>query len=317
MVQYDNLNMKPQTSSVIICTRNRIPDLLCMLVSLAKQTHMPDEVIIVDSSTTPATDNQDFKKIWEAQAFKVTNRIYLHTDPGLTYQRNQGVKAAQGDIIYFFDDDVVLTPDYLEKMQQAFQNKPTYLGGMGNVTNIAPYRPIVNLFRALFFCQRNYAHGNFTPSGMSTHALGNKKFATVEVLSGCCMAFKASVFKKHLFDEKLRFYGYMEDCDFSYRVSLDGPLFFNPNALLEHNESPLNRDKIVDNKAMFIANYTYLFYKNFYPQNRLKIIAYYWTILGLFLEAIFVVRNVQWVRGYIKGLSHAWRHRGTRPYVPE
>ncbi len=304
------------TMTVIICTRNRLPDLLCMLTSLCSQTRYPDEVIIVDSSDAPIRDNEDFKKIGEDLASSMTI-LYLHTQPGLTFQRNQGIKSARGDVVYFFDDDVILEPTYLEKMQVIFENNPVYLGGMGNIRPLGHYRVSVNLLRALFFCQRNYSHGKFTFSGMSTHALGNQKFSEVQVLSGCCMAFRSLVFNQNLFDERLRFYGYMEDCDFSYRVSREGSLFFNPEAVVQHNESPLNRDKVVTNKAMFIANYSYLFYKNFYAKNRLKLLAYFWTILGLYLEAIFVARDSRWVKGYSKGLWHVLRTRGSCPYVPQ
>lgn len=303
------------TASVILCTRNRLPDVLSMLSSLARQTRLPDEVIIVDSSTSPINLDADFNSLWKSSSFAASKCIYIHTAPGLTFQRNEGIKLAHGDVLYFFDDDVILSPHYLENMQNVFENNPSYLGGMGNVVPIGKHKYHVNILRALFFCQRNYASGTFTASGMPTHSLGNTTFGDVEVLSGCCMAFRSSVFARHLFDEKLRFYGYMEDCDFSYRVSRDGLLFYNPQAHLQHNESPLNRDKVVDNKAMFIANYTYLFFKNFYPYNRLKFVAYLWTTLGLFLEALIVVRDINWIKGYCKGLKHVLRHKARMPYV--
>jgi GT2 family glycosyltransferase len=287
-----------------------------MLSSLALQTRLPDEIIIVDSSTIPIETIPELAELWQSAAFDNARRIYMHTEPGLTFQRNQGIKQAQGDVIYFFDDDVVLSERYLEHMHSVFENNPHYLGGMGNIVPLSCYKYYVNLMRGLFFCQRNYSSGRFTVSGMPTHSLGNEKFSKVQVLSGCCMAFRSSVFKRHLFDEKLRFYGYMEDCDFSYRVSRDGLLFYNPQAHLQHNESPLNRDKIIDNKAMFIANYSYLFFKNFYPHNRFKFIAYLWTVFGLFLEALVVTCDRNWVQGYCKGLRHVLRHKGKMPYVP-
>lgn len=272
-------------TSVIVCTRNRIHDLLCMLDSTAKQTVLPDEIIIVDSSTQPINQDDRFQSIWSQSVFSC-KLIYKHTTPGLTYQRNQGVLLAAGDIIYFFDDDVVLSQTYIEEMNRAFHENPAYGGGMGTVSNIGSYKPRVNIPRALFFLQRNYASGKFTVSGMPTHAYGRNEFTTVEVLGGCCMAFRSFVFERYGFDEALHLYGYMEDCDFSYRVSRSWPLFYNPRAQLEHRESPLNRDSVIDNKAMFIANYTYLFFKNFYPKSKWKIGAYWWSIAGLFLKQL-------------------------------
>lgn len=305
--------MRSLETSTIICTRNRPADLAQMLTSLQKQTVPPTEIVIIDSSTTPIIENALIKPLWNKEFF-LSKLIYRHTKPGLTYQRNQGVKHASGEILYFFDDDVVLSPYYLEEMNRSFIEHPSYAGGMGTIVPISNYKPWVNGARALFLLQRNYSHGYFTCSGMPTHAYGINNFKPVEVLGGCCMAFRSLVFKHYTFDETLKFYGYMEDCDFSYNVSRSWPLFFNPRATLEHRESPISRDSIIDNKAMFIANYTYLFFKNFYPVNKWRILAYCWSICGLFLEAAIIVRNKDWLKGYKRGLQYAYRHRARIPY---
>lgn len=296
--------MQHLTTSIIICTRNRHTDILTFLDSLALQTCTPSEIIIVDSSDQKLIENPEFTQKFSENYCTPARLIYHHTEPGLTYQRNCGVRLASSDILYFFDDDVLLSPTYLEHINKSFAQHPTYGGGMGTISNNTPARwNMWRMIHIMFFLQRDAASGNFTCSGMPTHPYGLDTFKTVQVLGGCCMAYRAWVFKKHMFDEQLRFYGYMEDCDFSRRVSYDYPLFYNPQAQLEHHNSPLNRDKVVDNRAMFIANYRYLFFKNFYPRNRLKILAYYWSVLGLFLEALFVLRNKDYLKGYIKGLK--------------
>ena len=302
------------TSSVIICTRNRPHDVVRMLTSLANQTTPPTQIIIIDSSTTALDLVVEFRQQFAHNNFPDSQLVYQHTEPGLTYQRNRGIKLATSSITYFFDDDVVLSPTYLYEMQKIFEQYPHYMGGMGNVHNIGHYKPWINLLRACFFLQRNYAAGKFTLSGAPTHAYGNKYFQTVEVLGGCCMAFKTSILQQQQFDENLRFYSYMEDVDISYRISQNALLFYNPTAVLKHLESPINRDKLIDNKAMFIANYTYLFFKNVYPHNRLKLIAYCWSIVGLFLEAGLIVRNKTWLKGYWRGLRHAIKSKA-RPYT--
>jgi GT2 family glycosyltransferase len=301
-------------TSVILCTRNRPDDITAMLHSLKAQTAVPSEIIVVDSSNTPIIEHPSFRNIWHERYFPACKLIYKYTQPGLTYQRNQGVKHASGDIVYFFDDDVILSSTYLEQMNNAFTQNPHYAGGMGAVIPRGSYKPIVNALRALFLLQRDYSHGQFTLSGMPTHPYGTSRFRSVEVVGGCCMAFRSYVFIQYSFDENLRFYGFMEDCDFSWRVSRKWPLFFNPQAMLEHKVSPLNRDSWVENRAMFIANYSYLFFKNFYPHSPLAIAAYLWSITGLFLEAIFIVRDKQWIIGYYRGLRHALRHKATLPY---
>ena len=115
------------------------------------------------------------------------------------------------------------------------------------------------------------------------------------------MAYRRRVFAKHRFDERLGGYAYMEDCDLSARVSFESRLLFNPEARLFHFHSPASRDAVVKNKAMLMHNYSYLFFKNFYPKNRLKIIAYAWSVAGLFLEAL-IIRRWDYIRGYANGL---------------
>jgi GT2 family glycosyltransferase len=294
------------TTTVIICTRNRSADLARCLESLVIQTAIPQEIIVVDSSDVPLRDQQSFRDLFNAQRFPSVRLVYLHTNPGLTYQRNRGIEHATQDIVHFLDDDVILTSHYLYEMRKSFEENPAYAGGMGTITNI-PVPARLNwhrLFRYIFLLQRDYSSGNFTASGMPTHAYGTPVFRRVQVLGGCCMAYRLWVFKKYLFDEKLVRYAFMEDCDFSRRVSYEHPLFYNPAAKLEHHPSPSNRDTTVDNRAMYIKNYRYLFYKNVYPYKPFARIALWWSIVGLFLEAL-LIRNRAHLKGYIQGLRNS------------
>ena len=307
--------IKRLTMSVIICTRNRLDCIGACLQSLAFQTILPDELIIVDSSSIPLIAQQSFLAIFNEHTFSHTNLLYRHTKPGLTYQRNFGIDMAHGDIVYFFDDDVVLEPHYIKEMQRIFAGHPKYAGGCGSITNIAPYKKTFRDFvRKVFLIQRNHASGNFTSSGMPTHTYGTTEFKEVQTLGGCCCAYRATVFKDNRFDEHLKRYAYMEDCDFSKRVANNHKLFYNPFAKLVHNQSPLNREKLVDFRTMFSNYYTYLFFKNFYPEHKLRIIAYLWSMTGLCFEAIYSTItqcNAGYIKGYCKGIYlyiHEQRH---------
>jgi GT2 family glycosyltransferase len=293
-------------TSVIICTRNRLDCLPVCLCSIARQTSLPDELIIIDSSDIPMMTQDRFKTIFTADMFPRTKLLYRHTKPGLTYQRNIGIDIARGDIVYFFDDDVIVDENYIKEMQRVFAGQPRFAGGSGTITNIAPYKfSFKYLMRIVFLIQRNYASGYFTKSGMPTHAYGSKFFQEVQVLGGCCCAYRASVFKSNRFDEYLVRYAFMEDCDFSKRVSKTNKLFYNPHAKLVHMQSPLNREKVFDFRTMFSHYYTYLFFKNFYRENKLRIFAYLWSMFGLFLEAVcssITRRSMYYILGYWRGL---------------
>lgn len=232
--------------------------------------------------------------------------MYRHTKPGLTYQRNFGINMSHGDVIYFFDDDVILEPTYIKEMQRVFAGHPHYGGGMGTITNLPPYQRNLNyLSRVFFLVQRNYSSGMFTSSGMPTHSYGLTAFKDIQAIGGCGFAYRASVFNKHRFDEHLIRYAYMEDCDFSKRASKDWKIFYNPYARLIHNKSPLAREKLLDFRTMFTNYYTYLFFKNFYPERKIRIIPYLWSMSGLFLESAYSTvkqKNFAYVAGYWRGI---------------
>lgn len=294
------------TMSVIICTRNRLDCISECLASIAEQTAFPNELIIVDSSDIPLIAQEQFTSFFTHENYPHTKLFYRHTRVGLTHQRNIGIDLAHSDIIYFFDDDTVLEHNYLKEMQRIFAGHPKYAGGTGYITNISPYKQTFRYFvRTFFLIQRNYTLGHFTSSGMPTHAYGTDQFKEVQTMSGCCSAYRSCIFTKHRFDENLKRYAYMEDCDLSKRVSNHHKLFYNPFARIAHNQSPLSRERLIDFRAMFSNYYTYLFFKNFYPENKIRIIAYLWSMLGLLIEALYSTvtqRNTAYIRGYWQGI---------------
>jgi len=301
--------MKRISSSVIICTRNRIAGIVTCLQSLIQQTEQADEIIVVDSSDQPLQELLKFTGIFSQKFFPTTTLIYKHTTPGLAYQRNVAITLASKKIVHFLGDDLILSPDYIAQMNATFADHPKYAGGMGMVANMPlPVRRNLGwLFLKVFLLQRGGASGNFTASGMPTYLCGYDGFKTVQVL-GCCMSYRLAIFAKHRFDEKLQRYGLLQDSDFSRRVAYDAPLFYNGAAKFEHHPSVSGCDGIVDNRAMYIKNYSYLFFKNFYPRNRLKIVAYAWSVIGLFLQAVGGRRGNE-IRGYCRGLKEFYGNK--------
>ena len=136
--------------SIIICTKDRADDLRRLLDSLCHQNRMPNEAIIIDASQNEKT--KDMVEHERAQIpFPV---IYKTTDPGLTRQRNIGVDLSQGEYICFFDDDVILDPDYISIIEATFkQPVMDQLGGVtGRITNIKENASAwEKFFRKIFF----------------------------------------------------------------------------------------------------------------------------------------------------------------------
>ncbi|MBM3181466.1 MAG: glycosyltransferase family 2 protein [Chloroflexi bacterium] len=289
--------------TVIICTRNRLDDFRETLASLMKQKRLPDELVVVDSSDTPALEEY-LKTVTLPIAVK-----YIHSAPGLTLQRNVGVRSSSGDLICFFDDDTELNENYLARIEAVFARNEPGLGAVGaRLENLFGNQPITLRFRLermvfvslrFLFGLDDYGSGRFRLSGMATfpHHLMKPRF--IDCLSGGLMSFRREVLQKVQFDEGLPGYGLMEDWSISKSVMDAGyKTYYEPSASLIHKESPQNRFDYFRWAEMFIVNYNYLFQK-YWRRDWYRIPFYYWALLG-FLVINFHSRDA--LRGAFVGL---------------
>jgi glycosyltransferase involved in cell wall biosynthesis len=107
--------------SIIICTRNRAAGVKRTLEALG-QARVPAgwkaEVILVDNASTDDTANTV-----RAITLKNAPLHYLHEPKtGLSNARNAGVAKAQGEIILFTDDDVLVAEDWIEQLATPLMN---------------------------------------------------------------------------------------------------------------------------------------------------------------------------------------------------
>lgn len=118
---------KPVTLSVIIPAYNEERHLAACLDSLAAQTVLPLEVIVVDNNSTDKT-----VKIARSYPFV---RVVKEKHQGIVYARDAGFNAARGTIIGRIDSDSVLPPTWVEYIhdfyaQSANHNVALTGGGM-------------------------------------------------------------------------------------------------------------------------------------------------------------------------------------------
>jgi cellulose synthase/poly-beta-1,6-N-acetylglucosamine synthase-like glycosyltransferase len=236
---------------------------------------------------------------------------YFHSQPGLTLQRNVGVRGSTGDLIFFFDDDTELHENYLANIEAVFaRNDLRGLGAVGGrLENLYGNKPMTLRFRLeiLIFSFLRFifgldgpGNGRFRLSGAATfpHHLMRERY--IECLSGGLMAFRREVFEKIRFDEGLPGYGLMEDWSISKNVLDAGyRIYYQPTAFLIHKESPQNRFDYFRWAEMYVINYDYLFSKN-WRRDWFRIPFYYWALLG------FIVINLHSpdaLRGAMSGLK--------------
>jgi GT2 family glycosyltransferase len=284
--------------SVIVPTRNRHHYLANFLASLNTQTRLPDELIIIDAS-----DTEDTRTMIETKDdFLPFEVIYKREAPGSARQRNIGFRISGGSYLFFFDDDVILEPDYIGTVCDTFsKHRKEQLGGItGKITNIRRDPSAWDRAFKRIFLLSDLGEGHVKLSGFPSLRIGDEP-SYVEILSGCNMTYPREVFSQFLFDERLTGYSYMEDIDLSFRVGKRYPLYYQPRARLEHHPSAYRTHDQRELRKMMIQNHRYLFRKN-QPQDLPHILSHWISILGVFLYNVLFQRDFMAASGVFEGL---------------
>jgi GT2 family glycosyltransferase len=267
--------------TLIVCTYMRPQPLLTLLKSVAIQSVVPNQIIIVDGST-----NAETQQILEQNNFENLQYFLVDDDNrGLTKQRNFGLSKVNetSEIIFFLDDDIVLNEGYFEKIIKTYQEFPYALGVGGYIVNESKWQFVGQNYKLTWkdFCfdgwktndgirfvarkflrldsdeppgyQSNFSHGRslgFLPPSDKVYA--------VEQLMGGVSSFRKLVFKTHQFSEYFEGYGLYEDADFTIRVSKSGQLYLNTAATLNHYHASSGRPNQYRYGKMVVRNGWYV-----------------------------------------------------------
>jgi GT2 family glycosyltransferase len=265
--------------SVVICTKDRPAELSLCLDSLTRQTRMPTEVIVVDSSIA---SQEAAVRMFGARVPSGCTVNFLHTAPGLTRQRNIGVQEASASVILFLDDDTILDENYIQGIASVYeQDTEARIGGVGGAIVPDPTLSeswLRSAFRRIFLLP-SFGRGRIKRSGYQEFAFSPREFLEVEFLSGCNMSYRREVFEYLRFDERLTGYSLGEDLHFSYAVSRRWRLVLTPHARLEHREAAVGRPVAKDKMEMAVLNH-HRFFREQVAANPLDWLCYFWSLLG-------------------------------------
>ncbi len=223
----------------VVATKDRPDELRKMLESLLGQTHRPDQIVIVDSSADPV--------IAVTKELPELNIKYIHhTPPSASAQRNIGIRNVNPDmqLIGFFDDDIVLASNALEKMLKFWKAAPNDLGGCAfNLMNPAPRSAskLKELTLTRLLGLYSDKKGVVMPSGWQTLTGTVKDTLFVEWLPSGASVWHRKIFERFRFDEFFDGYSYLEDLDFSYGISKHYRLAIMADAKYWHYPSPFGR----------------------------------------------------------------------------
>ncbi len=189
--------------AVVYATVGRAAVLAPVLEQLRYQTRQPDRVIV--SAVTPAD-------VVGIEGSPLGPEL-LYGPKGLCAQRNRALDAVggQADIVLFFDDDFLPANDYLAEMVALFEERPDVVGVDGRVIADGATNAGYSFQEGL-----RLLADDISPSPpVTSHRIA---------LYGCNMAIRMAAARGLTFDERLPFYGWLEDIDFTHRLSKRGKL---------------------------------------------------------------------------------------------
>lgn len=110
-------NLDDETIDVIIPTLKRKEYLYNVLEDIGAQTHLPNQVIIIEQSEDPASELDFLQNRWP---FEI--RHILTSQVGACQARNRGIELAKSKWIYFLDDDIKLRERLFEECIRICKN---------------------------------------------------------------------------------------------------------------------------------------------------------------------------------------------------
>jgi GT2 family glycosyltransferase len=229
----------PLAFSLVIATYERPEELRTTLASIAAQSRLPAEVVVVDGSS-------DDRTLAAVQAAPLPVRYERALRPSAAVQRNQGAARVTTPLVAFLDDDVFVPPSSLEKICAAFEADPEEkIGGIAARIDGMEHRVPTGLLRFYYRLQAGFPHPTYGGKlfGAAINCLPTYTEAAdgdlipADWLNSTCVFYRTPLFAREKFPE-FDGYSFLEDVHLSARIGRTHRLYFHRFATFEHRDAP-------------------------------------------------------------------------------
>ncbi len=221
------------TVSVAVCTRDRTEDLTLCLAALKKLTHAPLEILVIDNA--PKTNAT--RDLIENSFPDV--RYILEPRPGLDWARNRAIAEAQGEILAYTDDDVIVDARWTESIATLFGADSDIMAVTGLVVPYELETEPQLLFEKYGGFGRGFVRKWYRASQAELRHLAREHAGSGKFGTGANMAYRRAVFLEiGVFDPALDVGTVTNgggDLDMFFRVLKHGhTLVYEPAAVVWH-----------------------------------------------------------------------------------
>lgn len=257
--------------SLIVATYKRPDDLLALMRRLCEIPDPPAEVAVIDGSP----DDRSARAVatWARSAVLSFELAYVRSPAGLTRQRNIGIDATRGDVVFFLDDDCLPEPGYFRAIRDVYDaDAAERIGAVCGFIDNEVGRPLARRWRArlaLHIVPRLEAGAYYPTATSFPYALGARFHGVrpVSVMPGCAMSFRRAVLEQQRFSAFFDGYAQGEDLEMSLRVGREHEVVWCGDAHVVHNQAPAGRPSSAVKGRMEVRNRLFI-WRRYSPHPR-------------------------------------------------
>ena len=238
------------TVSVLVVSYNTREMTLACLASLAAQTRLPHEVIVVDNASTDGSAEAI------AAAFPDLTLLLPGRNLGFAAATNRAAEAARGDYLLLLNPDTVVLDRAVDRLVEVARAHPeagiwggrtVFADGSLNPTSVLAHTTLFSLFAIAVGLARAFPDS----ARLNAENYGGWPRDTlrpVDIVTGCFLLIPRPLWQRlGGFDERFTMYG--EETDLCLRATALGaaPLFAPGPTIVHHGgaSEPVRADKMV------------------------------------------------------------------------